>query len=199
MIPSFDESGCLPPGIHPATLAEIEARFGRASEIRRVQMESVRWMVDLAGRAGVERIVLNGSFVTDIIEPNDVDCVLLIGVGFPRDQAAESELVNGLPFLDVALVDREDFDEFVGVTFASDRWGGAQGHDRGDSVTLNSEVELINTRYKLGRLEARYEVLRHETGGDEHVRELTMRSLKRLINQLKEEIARYQARQPARR
>jgi hypothetical protein len=127
MIPSFDESGCLPPGIHPATLAEIEARFGRASEIRRVQMESVRWMVDLAGRAGVERIVLNGSFVTDIIEPNDVDCVLLIGVGFPRDQAAESELVNGLPFLDVALVDREDFDEFVGVTFASDRWGAPKG------------------------------------------------------------------------
>jgi len=58
MIPPFDESGCLPPGIHPATMAEIEARFGRESELRRVQMESVRWMVALAVRAGVQRIVL---------------------------------------------------------------------------------------------------------------------------------------------
>ena len=32
MIPPFDDSGCLPPGIHPATLDEIEARFGRSSE-----------------------------------------------------------------------------------------------------------------------------------------------------------------------
>ena len=62
MIPPFDESGCLHSGVHPATLDEIEARFGRSSELRRVQMESVRWMVDLAVRASVQRIVLNGSF-----------------------------------------------------------------------------------------------------------------------------------------
>jgi hypothetical protein len=72
VIPSFDESGCLPPGIHPGTLDEIRARFGQSSELRRVQMESVRWMVELAMRAGAERIVLNGSFVTDVMEPNDV-------------------------------------------------------------------------------------------------------------------------------
>ncbi len=47
MIPSFDDFGCLPPGVHPATLAEIEERFGRQSEVRRVQMESVRWMVEV--------------------------------------------------------------------------------------------------------------------------------------------------------
>jgi len=78
MIPPLDDCGNLPPGIHPATLAEVEARFGRASELRRVQMESIRWMIDLAVRAGVERVILNGSFVTDTIEPDDVDCVLLV-------------------------------------------------------------------------------------------------------------------------
>ncbi|MDZ4685866.1 MAG: hypothetical protein SH850_12425 [Planctomycetaceae bacterium] len=52
MIPPFNDSGALPPGVHPATLDEIAARFGRDSELRRVQMESVRWMVDLAIRAG---------------------------------------------------------------------------------------------------------------------------------------------------
>lgn len=69
MIPPFDDAGCLPAGIHPATLAEIESRFGLTSEVRRAQMDSVRWMVGIALRAGVRRIVLNGSFVTDIMEP----------------------------------------------------------------------------------------------------------------------------------
>ena len=65
-------------------------------------------------------------------------------------------------------------------------------------MSLRSEREVVNTRVKLARLEARYEALRRETGGAEHVRELTMESLKRLMNQFKEEIARYEAHQPAR-
>jgi hypothetical protein len=127
MIPSFDDSGFLPPGIHPATLVEIDVRFGRQSELRRVQMESVRWMADLAARAGVRRIVLNGSFVSDIMEPNDVDCVLLFPQGAPRNRAAFGELRKGLPFLDIALAEQADFDEFVDVTFAADRDGAPKG------------------------------------------------------------------------
>ncbi len=127
MIPPFDDSGFLPPGVHSATLAEIEARFGRESELRRVQMESVRWMVDLATRAGVQRIVLNGSFVTDIMEPNDVDCVLLFLPGRRRDRAAVKELRGGLPFLEMKLVGQEDFDGYVNVTFGTDRLGVPKG------------------------------------------------------------------------
>ena len=127
MIPPFDQSGYLPPGIYPATLDEIESRFGQASGLRRVQMDSVRWMVDLARRAGVKRIVLNGSFVTDIMEPNDVDCVLLIGRGFPADAAAEAEFNAGLPFMEMKLVRQADFDEYVNVTFGSDRMGIPKG------------------------------------------------------------------------
>ena len=66
-------------------------------------------------------------------------------------------------------------------------------------MILRSEREVANTRVKLARLEARYGALRGATDGHEHVRELTMESLKRLINQFKEEIARYEAHQPARR
>lgn len=88
MIPPLDEHGYLSVGIHRAPLSEIESRFGRATELRRVQMNSVRWLVDLAKRAGVLRLVINGSFVTDVPEPNDVDCVLLIGAEFPRKVAS---------------------------------------------------------------------------------------------------------------
>ncbi len=126
MIPPFDDTGCLPAGVHLAPLAEIEDRFDRQSELRRVQMESVRWMVDLAVRAGFQRIILNGSFVTDIIEPNDVDCVLLVeparGAG-----AALRELRKGLPFLDIAIVRARAFDEYVHGLFAADRTGAPKG------------------------------------------------------------------------
>jgi len=121
MIPEFDDRGYLPPGIHPASLDDIDARFGRQSEVRRVQMESLRWLVALAKEAGAERLIINGSFVTEQLEPNDVDCVLLTGKDFPRDRAAESELCGGLPFLGIDLFGKEDFSYLVDVVFASDQ------------------------------------------------------------------------------
>ncbi|MBM4068227.1 MAG: hypothetical protein FJ271_04700 [Planctomycetes bacterium] len=127
MIPPFNEHGYLPPGVHPAALDAIENRFGRESDLRRVQMESLRWLVDLARRAGVARLVINGSFTTEAFEPNDVDCVLLVEAGFPRDEAAEAELVSGLPFLEINLVSQADFDVLVDTFFATDRQLLAKG------------------------------------------------------------------------
>lgn len=60
-------------------------------------------------------------------------------------------------------------------------------------MSLKNDIELANTCAKLLRLERRYEELRNDASEDEHVRELTMRSLKGTINQFKEEIARYNA------
>lgn len=121
MIPEFDEHGYLPPGIHRASLEEVAKRFGEESELRRVQMQSVRWLVDLAAKAGAERVILNGSFVTEVLEPNDVDCVLLIGPRFPQDSGAESELLVGLPFLEIALVGQEAFALLTETFFSTDR------------------------------------------------------------------------------
>ena len=47
-------------------------------------------------------------------------------------------------------------------------------------------------------LEAMYQEDLNDADEDEEVRELTLESVKRLINQLKEEIVRYEAHQPAR-
>ncbi len=67
------------------------------------------------------RIVVNGSFVTDKLEPNDVDCVLLIAAVFPRDDAAEADLLGGLPFINMEFVDQGGFEQFTEKTFATDR------------------------------------------------------------------------------
>jgi hypothetical protein len=65
-------------------------------------------------------------------------------------------------------------------------------------MMLQSKSELTNTREKLRLLETSYEQARLDRSGDEELREAEMESLVRFIKQLKEEIARYEAGQPAR-
>lgn len=60
-------------------------------------------------------------------------------------------------------------------------------------MTLQSQSELEATREKLKLLQQRYDTTRDESPDDAHVQELTLRSLKQLINQLKEEIARFES------
>jgi len=121
MIPPFNDNGYLPPGIHKASLDEIAERFGWQSEVRRAQMESLRWLMDMVKRLSTRRLVLNGSFVTDEVEPNDVDCVLLFDSDSLQDADADTELRAGLPFLEIDVVDQDNFNFLVGIVFVSDR------------------------------------------------------------------------------
>ncbi len=66
-------------------------------------------------------MIINGRFVTDAYESNDVDCALPVGPGFPRDAEAVAELLEGLPFLDTDLVRKDGWDELVEKDFATDR------------------------------------------------------------------------------
>jgi hypothetical protein len=127
MIPDFDDRGCLPPGIHPASILEIHERFGIGSEIRQVQFESLQWMVERAWRAGAKRIILNGSWVTDVFEPNDVDCVILVDEAFPLDRHAERDLLEVIPFVLCELVRQRIFDLYVERFFATDRRAHPKG------------------------------------------------------------------------
>jgi len=127
MIPNFDENGYLPPGIHGATLDEIASRFGQESELRGVEMESLRWLVEAARRAGVLRVVVNGSFVADVYEPNDVDCVLLVGPDYPKDRKADAEIQQGFPFIQAELLLQKAFDYHVYTLYGTDRRGVPKG------------------------------------------------------------------------
>lgn len=60
-------------------------------------------------------------------------------------------------------------------------------------MILKSLRELENTRKKLQELEEQYEAARQDTNRSEYGRDMEMRSLKGLINQLKEEIVRCEA------
>jgi len=60
-------------------------------------------------------------------------------------------------------------------------------------MSIENRRQCENTRAKLQELEQLYE-MKQQQPGDAHVQELTLRSLKKRINQFKEEIARYEAR-----
>ena len=60
-------------------------------------------------------------------------------------------------------------------------------------MSLQTQSELNATREKLRLLEERYQA-NNVLPTENHVNELSNRSLKRLINQLKEEIARFESR-----
>jgi hypothetical protein len=61
-------------------------------------------------------------------------------------------------------------------------------------MTINSERQIEFTREKLDLLEQTYADAQRDSKGSAHTRELTLRSLRGLINQVKEEIARHEAR-----
>lgn len=60
-------------------------------------------------------------------------------------------------------------------------------------MSIQNKTQLRNTQTKLQELEQAFSVTRDRPSDSEHVRELTLRSLKKRINQFKEEIARFEA------
>ena len=61
-------------------------------------------------------------------------------------------------------------------------------------MTIENRRQLENTRIKLRELEQLYVKTQQGPASSEHVRELTLRSLKRRINQFKEEVTRFETR-----
>ncbi|MFC1782421.1 DUF6932 family protein [Planctomycetota bacterium] len=76
MIPEFIDIGgpwkVLPPGVHNATLQEIEARFA-SSEHRKQLFFGFRNGVIALQKAGCRKILLDGSFITEKPFPADFD------------------------------------------------------------------------------------------------------------------------------
>jgi hypothetical protein len=60
-------------------------------------------------------------------------------------------------------------------------------------MNIENRRQLENTRTKLQELEQLYTKTWEGSAASEHVRELTLRALKKRINQFKEEITRFEA------
>jgi hypothetical protein len=122
MIPSFEESGNLPPGFHAGTPEEIADRFGLGSADRKVETQEILDFIDWARQAGVRRLLVGGSYVTQAISPNDVDLLILPGPGFPRIQPPGNSGDLRWPFLHIMVAtDEADFEAWASRIFCIDR------------------------------------------------------------------------------
>ena len=93
-LPELNAEGDLPPGIHTATLEEVDARFGGDSPERLAATACLKKVHRLAHATGcVSRFVVFGSYVTSKPRPNDVDIVLVMQDNF-RPHMCDDEMRN---------------------------------------------------------------------------------------------------------
>jgi hypothetical protein len=72
-IPDFDpRTGYLPPGLHEATLGDIQWRLGSTTR-RRWLVANLAEVARLLFDAGVRDLRIDGSFVTEKPDPGDID------------------------------------------------------------------------------------------------------------------------------
>ena len=72
MIPSFEESGNLPAGIHEGSWNDFAARYGTTPH-RRTLLDGLQRALKSLRDAGCRRAYLDGSFVTAKEHPSDFD------------------------------------------------------------------------------------------------------------------------------
>jgi len=81
-IPDFRDDGRLPEGLHFATEAEVTFRFGGATPRRRRLALRLRRWIELARAVSAKRFLVDGSFVTAVPDPADVDAVVWLDDDF---------------------------------------------------------------------------------------------------------------------
>jgi hypothetical protein len=72
VIPAFDENGNLPPGIHVATITEVETRFANNNYRKRLFQGLLR-VLEILRDCNCPEVHLNGSYITTKSEPGDYD------------------------------------------------------------------------------------------------------------------------------
>ncbi|HEV3145676.1 MAG TPA: hypothetical protein VGZ47_17440 [Gemmataceae bacterium] len=135
----FNELGDLPTGVHKASFSEVIARFGAGSKQREAVTARLRRIHDLAIATGaLDRLIIFGSYVTNKLEPKDVDVILIMRDDFRSEtcppetlvlfdhRRAAAELEASIFWIRPALLLIETLDEFI-LRWQIKREGGTRG------------------------------------------------------------------------
>lgn len=83
ILPEFNEYGDLHPGVHQATLDDVIERFGDWQGPRNLCARRLEHIYELAQRTShLQRFIIFGSFITEKLNPNDVDVILVLSDDF---------------------------------------------------------------------------------------------------------------------
>ena len=96
MIPEFNKYGNLPAGIYNTSIEEIGKKFGIESSQRKKlfkNLESLNKLL-LKNKNVIKRFLIDGSFVTDVEFPEDIDCILIIKKNFSFTSSFAKKMEN---------------------------------------------------------------------------------------------------------
>ena len=126
LLPDFNDTGELPPGVYAATLEEAADRFGSGSAQRFLVTERLKRVFRLATQTGkLQRLFVYGSYITRKHSPNDVDIVLVMQNDFVSaacgtqeqlifdHEQADREFGASIFWIRPALLILETLDEFI--------------------------------------------------------------------------------------
>jgi hypothetical protein len=124
-IPNFVTGGILPTGIHDCDLSEIESVFVYNNRRQFIWQSLTSYFSQIKSVSDIDIICIDGSFVTNKEEPNDVDIVvefsdygrlrdlsMSIPDLFMRQIVREKFGIDLLPFFHYPLSDKNDIREF---------------------------------------------------------------------------------------
>lgn len=80
-IPDLLPNGLLPEGVHDATAGDVRERFGQFRETtRRVDLQAAleAFLAEAQASGLVEAVIVNGSYTTGKVEPEDIDIILVL-------------------------------------------------------------------------------------------------------------------------
>ena len=80
-IPDLDDEGFLPEGVYECSFDELQQRFGgsqHGDQRSALLAKLVNYIEELRSTKMALGLIVDGSFVTDKTEPNDVDLVLIL-------------------------------------------------------------------------------------------------------------------------
>lgn len=120
-IPPFRADGYLPDALYLASEAEVLFRFGSSTRRRRRLALRLRRWIELARQIGGRHLLIDGSFITEKEEPNDIDAVILLPPDFQEQVALgmeaalelEEMLLTRRPEEIFAAEDEADWNEWI--------------------------------------------------------------------------------------
>ena len=99
-IPDLNDNGLLPEGLFECSVAEIIDRFGRFQQSscrQRLAQRLQEFLREVATTGLATAVIVDGSFVTEKPEPNDIDLVLVLRPGHHFTGALRSFEYNIVP------------------------------------------------------------------------------------------------------
>jgi hypothetical protein len=82
-LPDLSEEGLLPHGLHDASFDEIETVFGGGLQRRSLLQQLRTYAAELRSAGFGAEMIIDGSFVTSKLAPNDIDLVVVLASPLP--------------------------------------------------------------------------------------------------------------------